>query len=525
MASEAHLRAQYELLMKENKLLKTSVEKLDRENHDLKRSVLDSAHAPSSSTRAAAAEPFAIADLLAAPAPSAEAAAESSFRRAHGGPGALLGGKGELLFDAEGDGDARVLVHKSTLRAHGGAVYTAKFSPCGRLLASGSFDCKVMLWDVTAKFNQPQLAALARHAQLVIDVSWAEDSATLVSGSYDHSVKLWDVDKSQLVSSKEVDGLVQCVAFNTADTNQYFLGSSKCCLHMADARSDVCRTWTNDAMVNALHVAHDGMTVITGDSKGMLKTWDVRMDTCLEELSVLNDPARHAISHVHASPASDGGDDGRFLGVNSYDNVLRVYDRRSKLISSRSTRRGPGGSSDSGDNDQLQLVCSVTGHKNKNWPIKSSFFRGDGYKYKLALPPRGRLGGGLGGGSGSGSRRKLTDGDGEDFTDPSGERGSMDSSRETLLLATGSADRHIYLHEVTPSKHAADASAGAKGNGVGKHTQTLVQKIDAHNDRVYCVDFHPTEPILASASADCSIKIWLPRSGSSSVARLAKSKN
>ncbi|KAG6579816.1 WD40 repeat-containing protein [Phytophthora cinnamomi] len=517
--------------MKENKLLKTSVEKLDRENHDLKRSVyeltlkLDSAHAPSSSTRAAAAEPFAIADLLAAPAPSAEAAAESSFRRAHGGPGALLGGKGELLFDAEGDGDARVLVHKSTLRAHGGAVYTAKFSPCGRLLASGSFDCKVMLWDVTAKFNQPQLAALARHAQLVIDVSWAEDSATLVSGSYDHSVKLWDVDKSQLVSSKEVDGLVQCVAFNTADTNQYFLGSSKCCLHMADARSDVCRTWTNDAMVNALHVAHDGMTVITGDSKGMLKTWDVRMDTCLEELSVLNDPARHAISHVHASPASDGGDDGRFLGVNSYDNVLRVYDRRSKLISSRSTRRGPGGSSDSGDNDQLQLVCSVTGHKNKNWPIKSSFFRGDGYKYKLALPPRGRLGGGLGGGSGSGSRRKLTDGDGEDFTDPSGERGSMDSSRETLLLATGSADRHIYLHEVTPSKHAADASAGAKGNGVGKHTQTLVQKIDAHNDRVYCVDFHPTEPILASASADCSIKIWLPRSGSSSVARLAKSKN
>ncbi|POM76352.1 Hypothetical protein PHPALM_6413 [Phytophthora palmivora] len=491
--------------MKENKLLKTNVEKLDRENHDLKRSVyeltlkLDSTHLPSSSSR----EPFAIADLL-APAPSTEAAAESSFRRAHGSSGALLGTKGDL-YDVEGDGDARVLVHKSTLRAHGGAVYTAKFSPCGRLLASGSFDCKVMLWDVTTKFNQPQLAALSRHAQLVIDVSWAEDSATLVSGSYDHTVKLWDVDKSELITSKEVDGLVQCVAFN-----------------MADARSDVCRTWTNDAMVNALHVAHDGLTVTTGDSKGMLKTWDVRMDACLEELSVLNDPARHAISHVHASPASDGGDDGRFLGVNSYDNVLRVYDRRSKLISSRSTRRGPGGRSDS---DQLQLVCAVSGHKNKNWPIKSSFFRGDGYKYKLTLPPRGRLGGGLGGSSGSGSRRKLTDGDGEDFSDPSGERGPMDSSRETLLLATGSAERHIYLHEVTPSKHAADGSGGSKGNGVGKHMQTIVQKIDAHSDRVYCVDFHPTEPILASASADCSIKIWLPRSGSNSVTRLAKAKN
>ncbi|CAH0518098.1 unnamed protein product [Peronospora belbahrii] len=516
MASEAHLRAQYELLIKENKMLKTNVEKLDRENYDLKRSVyeltlkLDSAHAPS--TRATAVEPFAIADLLAAP--SAEAAAESSFRRAHGSSSALLGAKGDL-YDTDTDGDTRVLVHKSTLRAHAGAVYTAKFSPCGRLLASGGFDCKVMLWDVTTKFNQPQLAALSSHAQLVIDVGWAEDSAMLVSASYDHTVNLWDVEKHQLVNSKEVDGLVQCVAFNMADNNQFFMGSSKCCLHMADVRSGVCRTWTNDAMVNALHVSHDGLTVTTGDSKGMLKTWDVRMDACLDELSVLNDPARHAISHVHASPAGDGGDDGRFLGVNSYDNILRVYDRRFKLISSR---RGPGGGSDSRD-DQLQLVCSVSGHKNKNWPIKSSFFRGDGYKYKLALPPRGRLGGGLVGGSSTSSRHKLTDGDEEDFEDTSGERGSMDSSHETLLLATGSADRHIYLHEVTPSKHAADASAS------GKHTQSLVQKIDAHTDRVYCVDFHPTEPILASASADCSIKIWLPRSGSSSVTRLGKTKN
>lgn len=57
------------------------------------------------------------------------------------------------------------------------------------------------------------------------------------------------------------------VVWGYADNNQFFLGSSKCCLHMADARSEVCRTWTNDAMVNALHVAHDGLTVTTGDSK------------------------------------------------------------------------------------------------------------------------------------------------------------------------------------------------------------------------------------------------------------------
>lgn len=46
--------------------------------------------------------------------------------------------------------------------------------------------------------------------------SWSDDSASLVSASYDHTVKLWDVEKSQLVNSSEVPGLVQCVSFNMA---------------------------------------------------------------------------------------------------------------------------------------------------------------------------------------------------------------------------------------------------------------------------------------------------------------------
>ena len=66
--------------------------------------------------------------------------------------------------------------------------------------------------------------------------------------------------------------LVCCV--QKQDNNQFFLGTSKCCLHMADARSDVCRTWSNDAMVNAVHVSHDGLTITTGDSKvWLMSSW------------------------------------------------------------------------------------------------------------------------------------------------------------------------------------------------------------------------------------------------------------
>lgn len=37
-----------------------------------------------------------------------------------------------------------------------------------------------------------------------------------------------------------------------------------------------------------------------------------------------------------------------------------------------------------------------------------------------------------------------------------------------------------------------------------------MQRLEGHTDRVYTVNFHPTEPLLASGSADFTVKIWGP---------------
>ncbi|ETV68678.1 hypothetical protein, variant [Aphanomyces astaci] len=392
-----HLRVQYEALLKENKQLKGVVEKLEKENHDLKRSVyelslkLDSTGKPvshpggsgtsnigsSSSSAETGPSVFNANDLLAK-----NSATETT-------PSYLESLTPNMDDDDQQASNPRIFFQKSELRGHGGAVYTTKFSPCGRLLASGSLDCKVLLWDVTTKFNQQQLASLGQHSQLVIDVSWSNDSRSLLSASYDHTVKLWDVEKASLTGSVGVNGLVQTVSFNPADNDMYFIGTSQRNVHVLDVRAGVTHTWANDAMVNSLHVCSDGHTLLTGDSKGYVKTWDIRRNGCVDDMSHLNDEGHHAISHVHASPAGRQGDeDGRYLAVNSYDNILRVYDRGSKLISHAQ--------------DPMQLGYFVTGHKNKNWPIKSSFFRGEGYNYKLSLP------------STRYPHRKLTDGDADE---------------------------------------------------------------------------------------------------------------
>ena len=37
-----------------------------------------------------------------------------------------------------------------------------------------------------------------------------------------------------------------------------------------------------------------------------------------------------------------------------------------------------------------------------------------------------------------------------------------------------------------------------------------MQRLRGHTDRVYGISFHPDEPVLASGSADFTVRLWAP---------------
>ena len=53
---------------------------------------------------------------------------------------------------------------------------------------------------------------------------------------------------------------------------------------------------------------------------------------------------------------------------------------------------------------------------------------------------------------------------------------------------------------------------GNKYSGRGAPS-SLIQVLSGHRDRVYCVDWSPIEPCLASGSADGVVRLWRPKSG------------
>ena len=76
------------------------------------------------------------------------------------------------------------------LRGHTAEVWGVAFSPDGRLLASGSADSTVRLWQVASRET---LKVLRGHEGRVFGLDFSPDGSVLASGGEDRTVRLWDL--------------------------------------------------------------------------------------------------------------------------------------------------------------------------------------------------------------------------------------------------------------------------------------------------------------------------------------------
>jgi WD40 repeat protein len=218
----------------------------------------------------------------------------------------LIGVAAVLLLTAmQWPARGRVLVQR-------GAVTSVAYAPAGDLLATGSGDTAVRLW-------QPQTGALVAtlrgHGDWVFDVAFAPDGRTVASASWDRTARLWSAHDGALLHTLRHANLVWDVTF-APDGQTIATATQDGVVNLwRVADGTLVRAWQAHARAaHAVAFTPDGQRLVSGGEDGMVKIWRVRDGALLETFHTGS-----RVLDVAVSP------DASMLAAASWDGTVRLW--------------------------------------------------------------------------------------------------------------------------------------------------------------------------------------------------------
>ncbi|KRZ28746.1 Periodic tryptophan protein 1 -like protein [Trichinella pseudospiralis] len=144
------------------------------------------------------------------------------------------------------------------------------------ILASGSADFQIILWDIE---NQLGSAVLSGHSDKVQTIKWhPSESSRLLSGDTSGVVKVWDARESVCEKEwNEFNAEIERVAWNPWKSENFFVAASDGRLYNMDIRSGIIDvTMAHNGAVLGLSVNNKAENyVMTSSARGSLKLWKV----------------------------------------------------------------------------------------------------------------------------------------------------------------------------------------------------------------------------------------------------------
>lgn len=207
------------------------------------------------------------------------------------------------------------------IRGHRDVMHDAELSPDDTVLATCSYDHKIILWDATSgnETSGKPIRVLEGHTGPVYDIAFSPDGKNLVSASADDTCKVWLV-----ATGERLDTLFQplkevySVAFNPAGDQIAAVGADSrirvwkfLSRDTAIINPQIIARFAHEAPVTQLRYSKDGRYVITCAEDRTVKLWDAKTMSEIKEygqqsdvvqsLAFAPDGAKFAVGRVDGS--------------------------------------------------------------------------------------------------------------------------------------------------------------------------------------------------------------------------------
>jgi WD40 repeat protein/transcriptional regulator with XRE-family HTH domain len=222
---------------------------------------------------------------------------------------------------------------QATLQGHTGVVYGVALCSDGRLLASGSQDAIVRVWEPS---SGRLLASLTGHSGVVYGVALSEDGRLLASCGEDETVRLWDLPRGRLSAALHGHtGVVFGVALS-GNGRVVASGSQDETARLWDASTgDPLATLRgNTGGVWGVALSEDGTLLATGNLDGAVRLWsvlpqaqDVRRQA-QDECSIRGDGVQllaTLVGHIGGIWGVALSRDGRRVAAGGFDGTVKIW--------------------------------------------------------------------------------------------------------------------------------------------------------------------------------------------------------
>ncbi|KFY05657.1 hypothetical protein V492_08376 [Pseudogymnoascus sp. VKM F-4246] len=208
------------------------------------------------------------------------------------------------------------------LAGHEHYISSVTIAPNGNMLASGSYDHTIRLWDVATGVT---LHVLTGHKYAVREVTFSPNSKVVASSSYDDTVRLWDTATGIALQTLDQKATIHSMTFSP---NGNVLASSSGAHTTYGPMDHMVQLWDvatgtllqklrgHKEIIYSISYSPDGNVVASGSRDRTVKLWDVATGTLLQTL----EGHTNEVFSVAFSP------DGNVVASGSGDKTVRLWD-------------------------------------------------------------------------------------------------------------------------------------------------------------------------------------------------------
>jgi WD40 repeat protein len=168
-----------------------------------------------------------------------------------------------------------------TFKGHKNDINSVAFSHNSKLIASASDDKSIKIWDTATGKCQWTFKG---HTDWVSSVAFSHNSKLVASGAKDYNIKLWDITTGKCRQTLKGHSIwINSVAFSY-NSKLIASGSDDGSIKIWDTTTGKCRKTLEDHMstgcINSVAFSHDSKLIVSGLSTQILKLWDIAMGKC-----------------------------------------------------------------------------------------------------------------------------------------------------------------------------------------------------------------------------------------------------